>query len=160
VPGAAAPTAATTSAAASSTTASRLLPKVTGSTLTSNQATGGAAGSSGRTGQGIGGGVYFASGGVVCLDLFTSMNIIGNTASISEISFKSVARFRAEIRLGNGGTWREVLQKVRFAMNEFCASRKDLTHTTKSELAGAGLPPSKFRTGPGIAPALGLRAGR
>jgi hypothetical protein len=31
----------------------------------------------------MGGGVYFASGGSVCLDLFTSMNITGNTASTS-----------------------------------------------------------------------------
>jgi hypothetical protein len=52
---------------------------VTDSTITDNQTTGGADGA----GQGIGGGVYFASGGVVCLDLFTSMNITGNTASTS-----------------------------------------------------------------------------
>jgi hypothetical protein len=56
---------------------------VTGSMITGNQVTGGAAGSGGSAGQGIGGGVYFASGGVVCLDLFTSMNITGNTASTS-----------------------------------------------------------------------------
>jgi ELWxxDGT repeat protein len=56
---------------------------VTGSTVTSNSATGGAAGSGGSAGQGVGGGVYFASGGVVCLDLFTSLNISGNTASTS-----------------------------------------------------------------------------
>jgi hypothetical protein len=53
------------------------------STITSNQATGGAAGSGGSAGQGIGGGVYFATGGTACLDLFTSLNITGNTASTS-----------------------------------------------------------------------------
>jgi hypothetical protein len=56
---------------------------IIGSTITHNQAIGGGAGSGGSAGQGIGGGVYFASGGVVCLDLFTSMNITGNTASTS-----------------------------------------------------------------------------
>jgi hypothetical protein len=56
---------------------------VTGSTTTGNQATGGAAGAGGSVGQGVGGGVYFVSGGVVCLDLFTSMNISGNTGSTS-----------------------------------------------------------------------------
>jgi hypothetical protein len=56
---------------------------VTGCTISGNQATGGAAGSGGSAGQGSGGGVYFASGGVVCLDLFTSLNISGNTASTS-----------------------------------------------------------------------------
>ena len=54
---------------------------VTASSVTSSSATGGAAGSGGSAGQGVGGGVYFATGGVVCLDLFTSMNIDGNTAS-------------------------------------------------------------------------------
>jgi hypothetical protein len=56
---------------------------VTGSTVTANSATGGEAGAGGSAGQGVGGGVYFASGGVVCLDLFTSLNIFGNTASTS-----------------------------------------------------------------------------
>jgi hypothetical protein len=55
---------------------------ITTSAISSNQASGGAAGSSGSAGQGIGGGVYFASGGA-CLDLFTSLNITGNTASTS-----------------------------------------------------------------------------
>jgi hypothetical protein len=55
---------------------------VTGSTIAANKATRCAAGGS-SAGQGIGGGLYFASGGVVCLDLFTSMNIFGNTASTS-----------------------------------------------------------------------------
>jgi hypothetical protein len=54
---------------------------VTLSSVTNNSATGGAAGSGGSAGQGVGGGAYFATGGVVCLDLFTSMNITGNTAS-------------------------------------------------------------------------------
>jgi hypothetical protein len=53
---------------------------VLGSTITTNQATGGAAGS-GSAGLGVGGGVYLVSGGVVCLDVFTS--IFGNTASTS-----------------------------------------------------------------------------
>jgi hypothetical protein len=52
---------------------------VTGSTVTGSSATGGG----GSAGQGIGGGVYFASGGGVCLDLFTCLNITGNTASTS-----------------------------------------------------------------------------
>jgi hypothetical protein len=56
---------------------------VTGSTITNNQADGGAAGTGGSVGDGLGGGVYFASGGVVCVDLFTSLNITGNTASTS-----------------------------------------------------------------------------
>jgi hypothetical protein len=56
---------------------------VTGSTITANTATGGAGGMGGSAGQGIGGGAYFATGGSVCLDLFTSLNITGNTASTS-----------------------------------------------------------------------------
>ncbi len=56
---------------------------VTTTTITQNQATGGAAGSGGSAGQGVGGGAYFAAGGTVCLDLFTSLNIDGNTASTS-----------------------------------------------------------------------------
>jgi hypothetical protein len=55
---------------------------VTGSTITANQATGGAAGASGSAGLGEGGGAYFAAGGVVCLDLFTSIS--GNTASTGD----------------------------------------------------------------------------
>jgi hypothetical protein len=58
--------------------------KVTGSTISSNQATGGAAGSAGL---GVGGGVYFASGGVVSLDSYTVANIFGNTASTSNDDF-------------------------------------------------------------------------
>jgi hypothetical protein len=53
------------------------------SVMASNQAIGGSAGMGGSVGQGVGGGVYFASGGTDCLDLFTSMNITGNTASTS-----------------------------------------------------------------------------
>jgi hypothetical protein len=45
-----------------------------------NAAICGAAGSAGNAGPGIGGCDYFASGGIACLDLFTSMNITGNTA--------------------------------------------------------------------------------
>jgi hypothetical protein len=51
--------------------------------VTANSATGGAAGAGGSVGQGVGGGVYFVSGGVVCLHLFTSLNITGNTAPTS-----------------------------------------------------------------------------
>jgi hypothetical protein len=57
---------------------------VTGSTIRGNQATGGAAGAGGSAGEGIVVVVYFATGGVVCLDLFTSMNITGNTASTTD----------------------------------------------------------------------------
>jgi hypothetical protein len=53
------------------------------STITANQAAGGAAGAGGSAGEGIGGGAYFGSGGIVCLDVFTSLNIVGNTASTS-----------------------------------------------------------------------------
>jgi hypothetical protein len=56
---------------------------VTVSTVTANSASGGAAGSGGSAGLGKGGGAYFATGGHVCLDLFTSQNIDGNTASTS-----------------------------------------------------------------------------
>jgi hypothetical protein len=56
---------------------------VTGSTITGNQASGGAAGAGGTAGQGIGGGVYLVSGGVVCFDLFTSLNLVANTATSS-----------------------------------------------------------------------------
>jgi hypothetical protein len=56
---------------------------VTGSTISSNQATGGVAGRGGGVGQGIGGGVYFAIDGVVCLDAATVANVSGNTASTS-----------------------------------------------------------------------------
>jgi hypothetical protein len=54
------------------------------STITRNQAIGGSAGSDGSAGQGMGGGAYFAPGGTACLDLFTSLNITGNTASTSD----------------------------------------------------------------------------
>lgn len=56
---------------------------LTGSTITVNQAIGGVAGAGGSTGLGEGSGAYFAAGGVVCLDLFTEMDIFGNTASTS-----------------------------------------------------------------------------
>jgi hypothetical protein len=56
---------------------------VTGTTITDNQATGGAAGSGGSAGQGIGGGVYFATGGLVCLDAATIDDIFANFASTS-----------------------------------------------------------------------------
>jgi hypothetical protein len=53
------------------------------SIMTSNKAIGGVGGSGGSAGQGIGGGAYFVTGGNACLDLFTSLNITGNTASTS-----------------------------------------------------------------------------
>jgi len=56
---------------------------VTSSTVTANSATGGAAGGGGSAGQGIGGGVYLAAGGTVCLDASTVANITGNAASTS-----------------------------------------------------------------------------
>jgi hypothetical protein len=56
---------------------------VTGSTINANQATGGAAGSGGADGQGIGGGAYLATGGVACLDLYSVAHIFGNTATTS-----------------------------------------------------------------------------
>ena len=56
---------------------------VTGSTITANQADGGAAGTGGSAGLGEGGGLYLTDGGVACLDVFTSANVSGNTASTS-----------------------------------------------------------------------------
>jgi hypothetical protein len=38
-------------------------------------------------GQGIGGGAYIASGGVVCLDMSTSLNTLGDTAFASDNNF-------------------------------------------------------------------------
>jgi hypothetical protein len=53
---------------------------VTDSTITDNSATGGAAGS-GSAGMGVGGGVYLATGGNVCLDDATLLTLVGNLAS-------------------------------------------------------------------------------
>jgi hypothetical protein len=72
-------------AAGSGTTSCTLT--VTGSTIMNNTATGGRAGSGGSSGQGIGGGVYFTTGGIVCLDLFTSLDLDGNTSSTSNDVF-------------------------------------------------------------------------
>jgi hypothetical protein len=55
-----------------------------GSAITSNAATAGAAGVGGSTGLGEGGGAYFAPGGTGCLDVFTGLNLFGNTASTSD----------------------------------------------------------------------------
>jgi hypothetical protein len=55
---------------------------VTGSTVTANSATGGAAAAAGCAGLCEGGGAYFATGGDVCLDVATSIS--GNTASNSD----------------------------------------------------------------------------
>jgi hypothetical protein len=41
------------------------------------------AGSGGGAGQGVGGGVYFADGGVVCLDAYTQAHMTKNHASTS-----------------------------------------------------------------------------
>ena len=57
---------------------------VLGSTITANQADGGAAGAGGSAGLGKGGGLYLTDGGIACLDFFTSVNIFGNTASTSD----------------------------------------------------------------------------
>jgi hypothetical protein len=54
---------------------------VLGSTISGNRAVGGTAGAGGAIGLGIGGGLYLTDGGIVCLDVFTS--VIGNTASTS-----------------------------------------------------------------------------
>jgi hypothetical protein len=54
---------------------------VTGSTVTHNDADGGAAGAGGSAGQGIGGGLYLAAGGSVCIDVNTV--IVHNHASTS-----------------------------------------------------------------------------
>jgi hypothetical protein len=56
---------------------------VLGTLIIGNQANGGAAGSGGSTGLGEGGGLYLTNGGIACLDLFTSANVVGNTASTS-----------------------------------------------------------------------------
>jgi hypothetical protein len=56
---------------------------VTGSTITHNRADGGAADDGGSAGQGIGGGLYLASGGIVCLDVFTQAHVKKNHASTS-----------------------------------------------------------------------------
>jgi hypothetical protein len=56
---------------------------VTGSTITHNDANGGAAGAGGSAGQGIGGGLYLADGGIVCLDVFTQAHVKKNHASTS-----------------------------------------------------------------------------
>jgi hypothetical protein len=57
---------------------------VTGSTVTKNSASGGAAGAGGSAGLGEGGGLYLASGGTVCLDSYTVKHIFKNTASTSD----------------------------------------------------------------------------
>ena len=55
---------------------------ILGTTITGNQADGGAAGAGGAAGFGKGGGAYFAAGGFVGLDPFTT--ITGNTASTDD----------------------------------------------------------------------------
>jgi hypothetical protein len=55
----------------------------TRSLIVGNRARGGQ-GQGGSDGQGIGGGVYFADGGIVCLDWVTQTNLTGNTASTSD----------------------------------------------------------------------------
>jgi hypothetical protein len=52
----------------------------TRSLIVGNRARGGQ-GQGGSNGQGIGGGAYFADGGIVCLDFFTETKVTGNTAS-------------------------------------------------------------------------------
>jgi hypothetical protein len=55
--------------------------EVCGSTVTDNTATGGAAGSGGKAGQGVSGELYLAAGGHACLDAFTLSHVTGNHAS-------------------------------------------------------------------------------
>ena len=54
------------------------------STVTDNQATGGAAGSGGAAGVGQGGGIYIAVGGTACLDVFTRDHTKDNHALTSD----------------------------------------------------------------------------
>ena len=54
---------------------------ILGSTITGNQADGGAAGLGGDAGLGEGGGLYLADGGVVCLDTFTQAHTTSNHAT-------------------------------------------------------------------------------
>ena len=56
---------------------------LSGSSITDNSATGGAAGPGGSAGLGEGGGAYFAAGGIVCLDAFTQAHVKNNHASTS-----------------------------------------------------------------------------
>jgi hypothetical protein len=54
---------------------------MTASTITANQAVGGAAGTGGSVGLGEGGGLYLADGGVACLDNFTQAHTTNNQAT-------------------------------------------------------------------------------
>jgi hypothetical protein len=56
---------------------------VLGSTITHNRAVGGAGEDGGSDGHGIGGGLYLADGGIVCLDDFTQAHVKHNRASTS-----------------------------------------------------------------------------
>ena len=56
---------------------------ILGTMITANQAAGGAAGSGGSAGQGVGGGAYFAADGSACLDDATLLALAGNLASTS-----------------------------------------------------------------------------
>jgi hypothetical protein len=62
---------------------------ITGSTVTFNAALGGEGDHGGSDGQGIGGGTYLATGGSVCLDLFTVLHLKHNHASTSNDDFFS-----------------------------------------------------------------------
>ncbi len=48
-----------------------------------NRAIGGEGDDGGSDGQGIGGGLYLAAGGIVCLDVFTQAHVKKNHASAS-----------------------------------------------------------------------------
>jgi hypothetical protein len=56
---------------------------VIGCTITHNWAVGGAGEDGGSDGQGIGGGLYLADGGIVCIDVFTQAHVKHNRASTS-----------------------------------------------------------------------------
>jgi hypothetical protein len=56
---------------------------VLGSALTHNLAQGGEGDDCGSDGQGIGGGLYLAAGGIVCIDVFTQAHVKQNRASTS-----------------------------------------------------------------------------
>jgi hypothetical protein len=57
---------------------------ILGSSIAGNQADGGADGSGSTGSLGDGGGLYVADGGVSYIEMFTSTNLSGNTASTSD----------------------------------------------------------------------------
>jgi hypothetical protein len=59
--------------------------EISGSTVTRNDADGGAAGAGGIDGLGIGGGLYLAAGGTACLDTITVVKKNHASTSIDDI---------------------------------------------------------------------------